>query len=249
MDINCDIGESYGYFSVGNDEKVFPYITSCNIACGFHGGDPIHIENTITNALKHKVQIGAHPSYPDLMGFGRRPMQLPLNELRAILKYQISALKGMTESLGGRLVYVKPHGALYNSITNNEEEGIATLEAIQAIDPQLAIMGLPGSKLEHLAHNRGITFVREGFIDRAYLPTGNLMPRNQNGAVVATVEDSVAQAISIIKEKKVKVQGGIIDLEVDSICIHGDNPLAPEILKDIQKAAERNNFNLAKFLV
>lgn len=127
IDINCDMGESYGRFKIGNDADIFPLISSCNIACGFHGGDPLHIEDTIKLALKHKVAIGAHPSYPDLAGFGRRQMHLEASELKALIKYQVAALKGMTESLGGRLTFVKPHGALYNSASDNIDEALLTL--------------------------------------------------------------------------------------------------------------------------
>ena len=121
IDLNCDLGESYGRFKIGNDKALFPYLTSCNIACGFHGGDPLHLERTIEQALAHQLRIGAHPAYPDLMGFGRRKMQIPLDELSALIKYQVAALKGMLESAGGHLAYVKPHGALYNSMVQNEK--------------------------------------------------------------------------------------------------------------------------------
>ena len=138
IDINCDMGESYGHFKVGNDDALFPYISSCNIACGFHGGDPFHIAQTIKKAIAHGVRIGAHPAYPDLAGFGRRKMQIPTIELTAIIKYQVAALKGMTESMGGRLAYVKPHGALYNTAANNVAESTTIIEAVQAIDDSLA---------------------------------------------------------------------------------------------------------------
>ena len=151
IDINCDLGESYGNDIVGNDRAIFPYITSCNIACGFHGGDPLTIENTIRQAIKYHVQIGAHPSYQDLEGFGRRPMQIPHEELKALIKYQIAALKGLVESLGSKVHYVKPHGALYNRMVQNADETKYVIEAIQKIDPNLQLMGLAGSHVGTIA--------------------------------------------------------------------------------------------------
>ena len=165
IDLNCDMGESFGNFKIGNDEAIFPFITSTNIACGFHGGDPFHIENTIKNALEHQVSIGAHPSYPDLQGFGRRKMILQKAELKAILKYQIGAIKSMTESLGGTLKYVKPHGALYNMAANDEAETIVIIESIQEIDSDLMLMGLAGSITEKVAKREKIPFVPEAFAE------------------------------------------------------------------------------------
>jgi len=146
IDLNCDMGESYGNYKIGNDDRIMPYITSCNVACGFHGGDPLQIERTIKNALKHNLQIGAHPSYPDLQGFGRRKMNVPPDELKAIIKYQIAAVKGIAESLGGKLTYVKPHGALYNSAADDKEIVASIVNAIKEIDEELAFLGLAGSK-------------------------------------------------------------------------------------------------------
>lgn len=249
IDINCDVGESYGNFKIGNDEALIPLISSCNIACGFHGGDPLHIEKTVNLALKNNVQIGAHPSFPDLMGFGRRYMKLPSDELKSIIKYQISALKGITESLGGSLSYVKPHGALYNSIANNKEEAIATIEAIQSIDPQLALMGLTGSILEEIASVKNIRFIKEGFADRRYLSDGTLMSRHKENSVIDTVEETVAQILSMIKERKVSANESSVTLEVDSICIHGDNPLAVEALEILRKSTQEHQFSIQKFIV
>lgn len=249
IDINCDVGESYGNFKIGNDEALLPLISSCNIGCGFHGGDPLHMQKTVQLAIKNNVQIGAHPSFHDLMGFGRRYMKLPLNELQAIISYQISALKGITESQGGSLSYVKPHGALYNSIANNKEEAIATIEAIQSIDPHLALMGLAGSALEEIARAKGIKFIREAFADRRYLSDGGLMPRSIENAVIDTVEESVSQILCITKEQKVNTSEGLISLVADSICIHGDNPLAVEILQTLRKMTDFDNISIQKFKI
>jgi len=239
IDINCDLGESYGHFIMGNDDAVFPHISSCNIACGFHGGDPLHIEKTIKKALKYNVQIGAHPSYPDLAGFGRRKISLSSEELKATVKYQISALKGMVESLGGELKYIKAHGALYNSIAHNEQEAEMFLSAVKEINPDLAILGLSGSPFQKITESYGFKFIREGFLDRQYQEDGRLMPRKEKGAVLNSTEDSVNQFISIAKEGVVKTSNGKqIPMKVDSLCIHGDNPLAENILKSIHQLDE-----------
>jgi UPF0271 protein len=236
MDINCDVGESYGHFKIGQDEALFPYINSCNIACGFHAGDPLTIQKTIEAALKHKLKIGAHPSYPDLVGFGRRKMTLSKEELIASILYQVGALKSMVESFGGRLNYVKPHGALYNTMAQNETEAFAVIEAIQLLDDNLALMGLANSPLEQWANQKGIRFIPEAFADRGYTINGQLMARNKEGALLIKPIDVLEQVTYIIKEKRVKTKEGFLSIDAQSICIHGDNPRALDILKCLQKA-------------
>lgn len=248
IDINCDMGESYGLYKLGNDELLFPFISSCSVACGFHGGDPFHIEKTIKNAIHHKVQIGAHPSYPDLQGFGRRPMSVPFAELKSIIKYQIAAVKGLTEANGGTMSYVKPHGALYNSVAVNTDEALIVMEAIQEIDPDLAIMGLAGSSFEQLAHQHNLTFISEGFADRRYLPSGQLMPRSMPNALIKDTITAMQQVKSMVFDKKVKTDDGMKSLSVDSICIHGDNPLALELVKAIHLAAQKDGFTIKSSL-
>ena len=234
IDINCDMGESYGHFKVGNDSAIFPYITSCNVACGFHGGDPLHIENTIKMALAHQVRVGAHPGYPDLAGFGRRNMQLPKAELKAIIKYQVAAIKGMTESLGGRLSYVKPHGALYNTASKNKKETETIIEAIQEIDPSLALMGLAGSLMETTAKAHKIPFIAEAFADRQYTADGLLQSRQIEGAVIHSPQKSAAQVLSIAAKQQVtSASQSIVPIHAQSVCIHGDNPQAVAILQAI----------------
>lgn len=234
IDINCDMGESFGNYTIGNDEKVFPYITSCNIACGFHGGDPLHIEKTIKGALAHGVQIGAHPSYPDLAGFGRRYMQIKADELKAIVKYQVAALKGMTESLGGQLAYVKPHGALYNTAAKQKTEALAIIEAVQAIDSSLILMGLAGSPIEALAREIGIPFVAEAFADRKYMSDGSLRSRTLDEAVIEDPKEATAQVLSIVLDQRVQTyEGSSLPLKAQSVCIHGDNRQVEALLQAI----------------
>lgn len=236
IDLNCDMGESYGRFQVGNDDALFPYLNSCNIACGFHGGDPLHLERTIDKALSHKLRIGAHPSYPDLMGFGRRKMHLPLEELKAIIKYQVAALKGMVESAGGKLAYVKPHGALYNSMVQNAAEAEAVVVAIQSIDEHLAIMGLAGSQVQAIVEQAGMTFIAEAFADRRYDQHGHLVARGTEGAVIQDAQLAAAQVIEIVQQGQVTtIEGLQLKLQADSFCIHGDNPAAVSILQVIHQ--------------
>ena len=178
IDINCDMGESYGRYQLGNDEKMMSYISSCNIACGFHGGDPLVMERTLQQAIEHGVQIGAHPSYPDRSGFGRRKMDVDKQELKAIIKYQIAAIQGMAQSLNAKVSYVKPHGALYNRAASDPIEAATILKAIHEIDPELILMGLAGSLVEAMAHEKGQPFIAEAFADRRYDKNGQLVARS-----------------------------------------------------------------------
>lgn len=247
IDLNCDMGESYGRYVIGNDELLFPYISSCNIACGFHAGDPSTIERTIKNAILHNVRIGAHPSYPDLAGFGRRKMNIPHSELKSIIKYQIAIIKELASSHRGKMSYVKPHGALYNSITTNLEEAKVVIGAILEIDEKLSLMGLAQSPLESLASEMGINFISEAFADRRYNDSGYLVSRQEPDSIIINPEKAVEQIISIIKQKSLTTKGGQhLELHANSICIHGDNPGAIEILKAIHIAFELHGILLIK---
>lgn len=248
IDINCDMGESYGNFKVGQDEAIFPWITSSNIACGFHGGDPLHIESTIRQAIAHGVQVGAHPGFPDLQGFGRRKMQIKPNELKAIVKYQIAALKGLTESLGSKLIYVKPHGALYNQAADNEAEAKAIVEAVKEIDEELILMGLAGSLMENMALSQKRPFVAEAFADRRYTDIGRLRSRALENAVIHDPQEAAQQVISIVKNQCVySYSGQEIPLKAQTICIHGDNHIALDILKAIDTALTENGIQKKGF--
>ncbi|MGI9544869.1 MAG: 5-oxoprolinase subunit PxpA [Cyclobacteriaceae bacterium] len=248
IDINCDLGESFGHFKVGQDEAVFPFITSCNIACGFHGGDPLHMEKTISRALKHNVRIGAHPSYPDLAGFGRRKMKLPAEELKAILKYQIAALIGMTESLGGKVAYVKPHGALYNTAADYESEAKAIVEAIAEMSHGLALLGMAGSKMESAAMDRRVPFFAEAFADRKYNEEGRLLSRSLPGSVIVNSKEAAKQVISLVLDREVHTLNDVsVSVKANSICVHGDNVHALAILKEIDKALAEHNISKKAF--
>lgn len=241
------MGESYGRFKIGNDEAIFPFISSSNIACGFHGGDPLHIEHTVNLAITNRVRIGAHPGYPDLAGFGRRYMQIQSNELRAIVKYQVAALKGIAESMGGTLAYVKPHGALYNRVADDMDAAQAVIQAIKEIDPKLYLMGLAGSPIQQLAKEKGIPFIAEAFADRKYEKNGRLRSRSLPNAVITDPFEAAEQVINILLHKKIKSHDGhALPLEAQSFCIHGDNPKALDILKAIHEALKENDIEWQK---
>ncbi len=248
IDINCDMGESYGNFSVGNDKAIFPHITSTNIACGMHAGDPYHIQKTIEMAIAQGVQIGAHPGYPDLQGFGRRVIPMSAEELSASIKFQVAALKGMVESAGGQLKYVKPHGALYNEMAINEKEASTVVKAIKSIGPNLMIMGLAGSHVKQIVEAEGMTFIAEAFADRRYEADGKLMSRAKENSVIHNAQDAVNQVLSVVKNGYTQtLNGEKVELQAQSFCIHGDNPHAVEILKAIKLGLEENGITQKAF--
>jgi len=248
IDINCDMGESFGNFQIGNDALLLPLVTSANIACGFHGGDPYHIEKTIDLALENGVAIGAHPSYPDLQGFGRRKMYLKKEELQSIIKYQVAALKSLVESKGGKLQHVKPHGALYNSISNDKEEATHVVEAVKSIAPNVFLMGLAGSHVAAVCEMHSMSFIAEAFIDRRYDAHGKLVSRNIEGSKIETPEATTKQVIDmVLKNETETIDGKRIPIKAQSFCIHGDNPKAFEILKHLNEALEKEGIQKKAF--
>ena len=248
IDLNCDMGESFGQYQIGNDAAIMPLISSCNIACGFHAGDPMVMDRTINLALEHKVQIGAHPGYPDLAGFGRRQMQIDPAELRHILKYQIGALKGMVESYGARLAYVKPHGALYNTAAQDEKVAMAVASAVSEIDDGLLLMGLAGSLVARTCEQMSIRFVAEAFADRRYRDNGSLCSRKTKGAVLDDPEEAAQQVLRMVIHEEVKTETGkIIPLQAQSFCIHGDNPAALDTLKSIHRILQDQGIIVSAF--
>jgi 5-oxoprolinase (ATP-hydrolysing) subunit A len=232
--INCDMAESFGNFSIGNDQAMMPLVDACSIACGFHGGDPIVIEKTIQLAIQHGVEIGAHPSYPDLQGFGRRAMLLDEKELLSMVKYQIAAVKGLTESAGIKLIHVKAHGALYNKAAVFEKEARCIVLAVKAIDPDLTIYAPFNSILEQVASDNGIKVFREAFADRRYNDDGTLTPRSVPGAIINNPEEALGQVLNLIENKVKTVSGAYIPMLSDTICVHGDHTNTLEILKLIR---------------
>jgi UPF0271 protein len=234
IDINCDLGEGFGIYKPVDDAALMKLISSCNIACGFHAGDPVLIRKTIDSALENQVKIGAHPSYPDLQGFGRRDMQLSEEELYTNVLYQVSALKGMVEALGGKMNHVKPHGALYNASARDEAISAPVYQAIFDVDPNLYVFGLPNSIHESVATKKGLKFIPEAFGDRRYLSTGALAPRSMDGAVINDLDNVSAQVVSIIRKGKVNtLDDQLFDIHAKTICIHSDTANSLDILKTL----------------
>lgn len=235
IDVNSDVGESFGAWTMGSDEALMPYITSASIACGWHGGDPQVMRRTVRLARTHGVRVGAHPGYPDLLGFGRRPMQLSPAEARDYLLYQIGALYAFAKAEGLRLQHVKPHGALYHVAANDRllSQGIA--EAIAEVDSALILVGPPGSALLSAGRAVGLRMAEEGFGDRAYNEDGSLVSRSAPGAIL-TDADVVADQVLLMVEGKVRaITGRMIPIAVDTVCLHGDTPGAPAIAKRLQE--------------
>ena len=224
IDLNSDLGESYGSWSMGNDEQILPIVSSANIACGFHAGDPKSILQTLKQAAQLKVSVGAHVSYPDLVGFGRRNMDVAYDELYADVLYQISALQGLAQVAGTSVRYVKPHGALYNTIATNLVQAKAVIDAILAYDSSLVLVALAGSPLIEFARKQGLRVVSEAFADRAYHRDGTLVSRRQEGAVLHDVEMIAERVLDMIKKKGViSIEGEFTPLKADTICLHGDS--------------------------
>ena len=235
VDINCDMGESFGAYVIGADADVLPHVTSANIACGFHGGDPTVMRQTVAAAAQHGVAIGAHPSLPDLMGFGRRAMQVTPDEVYDLLIYQIGALLGFTQAAGVRLAHVKPHGALYNMAAAQPALADAIARAVHAVDSRLVLFGLAGSHLLKAAERAGIPSASEAFADRNYLHDGALVPRSRPDAMVADVDEAVRRAVRMVKEGVVPdVEGEEIPIRADTICIHGDGPHAAPLARQLR---------------
>lgn len=241
VDLNSDLGESFGSYVIGNDEKILDHVTSVNIACGFHAGDPLVMERTVKLAIQKGVQIGAHPGYPDLMGFGRRNMNISLDEARAYTIYQIGALKTFVESHGGRLQHVKPHGALYNMAAKDYELSKALAQAVYDIDKDLIFMGLAGSEMIKAARDVGLRIANEVFADRAYNSDGTLVSRKLEGAVIHDTEICVVRVLDMIKKGIVKsIEGADVKIKADSICVHGDNIMALEFTKDLRERLSKH---------
>lgn len=236
IDTNCDLGESYGAFRVGNDAKIMPHITSANIACGFHAGDPVIMAKTVKLARKHAVAIGAHPSYPDLLGFGRREMQLTSEEVKNYTLYQISALQGFAKTAGVNLQHVKPHGALYNTAAKDEEVSKGIVEAVQELDGDLLIFAPPKSVLAEFALDAGLRVAYEFFADRTYNADGSLVSRKQPKAIIAEPQKVVERAIRIVREGTVLAANGeVVNLgEMHTICLHGDTPTAAKLVEALK---------------
>lgn len=238
IDINCDLGESFGNFKIGHDAEIMPFITSANIACGFHASDPVVMARTVKLATENKVAIGAHPGFPDLMGFGRRHMNLSNEEVKNIIIYQIGALEAFAKAAGTDLQHVKPHGALYNAAAKNEAYAKAIIEAINASNSRLILFALANSKMARAAAEAGLRVAHEVFADRAYNSDSNLVSRSVVGAVIEDAKAVSERAVKMVEEKEVTTADGqtIKFTEVHTICVHGDTLNAVGLAKAVKKA-------------
>jgi UPF0271 protein len=237
IDLNGDVGESFGAYEIGHDAALIPILTSVNIACGFHAGDPGVMRATVALAREHGTAAGAHPGFPDLVGFGRREMKATPREVEDLVAYQIGALAAIAAAQGVRLAHVKPHGALYNMAARDVDLADAIARAIAAVDPSLALFGLPGSQSLEAAQRHKVRAVSEAFADRAYRRDGSLVPRNEPGAVIDDEQIVVTRAVAIARERMVIAADGTrVALDVQTICVHGDTPGAAVLASRIRKA-------------
>ncbi len=237
VDLNSDLGESFGRYSLGLDNEVIPLVTSVNIACGMHAGDPCVMRRTVAAAAAAGTLIGAHPGYPDLQGFGRRDMALSPDEVYAFVLYQISALAGFCKAERVKLAHVKPHGQLYNRAAKDEALAQAIAAAVHDFDPSLVLVGLAGGKLIDAGRAAGLAVAQEFFADRNYMPDGTLVPRKRDDAVIADESFAVARVVRAVQDGRIEaVDGTIIEVAADTICIHGDNVHALEFAKKIRAA-------------
>lgn len=245
IDLNSDLGESYGPYTIGNDDEVLKYVTSVNVACGFHAGDPQVMEQTVLKALENNVAIGAHPGFPDLRGFGRRPMIISPEEAKAYVMYQIGALDAFVKAHGVKMQHVKPHGALYNMAAEDYKLARAIAEAVYAVDRDLILMGLGGSQLIKAGKDVGLRTANEVFADRRYTSEGTLVSRTEANAVIIDKEEAASQIIDIVQNGKIKsVDGTEIDIFADSICVHGDNQEAVELVKYLRETLSKSNISI-----
>ncbi|WP_459616774.1 LamB/YcsF family protein [Bordetella sp. 2513F-2] len=237
LDLNCDMGESYGAWKMGDDEAVLEYVSSANIACGFHGGDPSTMRKTVAAALARGVALGAHPGLPDLAGFGRRVMQISPQEAYDIVVYQVGALAGVAASQGARLHHVKAHGAFYNMAAQDAGLARAICQAVRDVDSDLVLYGLAGSRLVEAAEAVGLRAAHEVFADRTYQDDGSLTPRGRPDAMITDLQASVAQVLAMVRDGYVRATSGRqVGLRADTLCIHGDQPGAVAFAQGIRQA-------------
>jgi UPF0271 protein len=237
IDFNCDMGESFGAYKLGQDEEIITCITSANIACGFHAGDPNWMRRTVKLAEEHGVAVGAHPSFPDMAGFGRRNMAVAPDEAKNDIIYQIGALTAFTS--GKKLQHVKPHGAMYNIAARDEALARATCEAILEVDPDIILVALAGSQWVDIARDMGLRVAREAFADRAVNADGTLVPRSRPGSVIEDIDEVARRSIKMVAEGKVTaITGEEVALAADTLCLHGDTPNAIQLASSIRAALE-----------
>ena len=246
VDLNCDVGESFGAYRLGADEEVMRHVTSANVACGFHAGDPGTMRRTVAIAVKRGVALGAHPGFPDLAGFGRRRMELSATEVRDLVVYQVGALSAFAVAHGAQLTHVKPHGALYNMAAAQSDLAQAIAEAVYSVDQYLVLFGLAGSELVTAGRETGLNVAEEVFADRRYAADGSLVPRREPGAVIDDPDEVVKQALRMVVDGRVTaVNGSDITVNANTICIHGDTPGAATLALRLRMALESAGVRVA----
>lgn len=247
VDLNCDMGESFGAYKIGRDEEILDFVTSANIACGFHAGDPATMRKTVKLALEKKVGIGVHPGLQDLVGFGRRDTQISPQEAYDLVVYQIGSLYAFVKSEGGKIQHVKPHGALFNMAAKSARLSEAIAEAVYKVDPELVLFGLAGGELVKAGKKIGLLSASEVFSDRTYQADGSLTSRLEANALIKDHETAVNQVIRMVKEGKVhSLQGEDVSIKADTVCIHGDGENALDFAKYISIALKDAGITVAK---
>jgi len=249
IDLNCDMGESFGVYTLGMDDEAIRFVTSANVACGFHAGDARVMDRTVRMAKEQGVAVGAHPGYPDLAGFGRRRMECTPEEIRNYVIYQVGALQAFCRAHGVALQHVKPHGSLYNESVGNESLLRALVEAVARVDRNLFYLALGGVQaplVKRIAGEAGLRVALEAFPDRAYTPDGRLAPRTMPGAVIEDPEVAAQRALLMAKEGKiVATDGTVLEMEIHTLCVHGDNPAAVDLAKRIRAVIEAEGIRVA----
>lgn len=245
VDLNSDLGESFGRYTLGMDDKIIPLITSANVACGYHASDPVVMEKTITMAKEAGIRVGAHPGFPDLMGFGRRNMNVSPAEAKAYTLYQLGALDGFCRAAGVKLQHVKPHGAFYNMAAKDYKLSVAICEAIKSFDKDLIVLALSGGELAKAAKDMGLRTALEVFADRGYEEDGTLVDRRKAGAMITDEQEAIDRVIRMVKEKKVTaVTGRDIPIQADSVCVHGDGVKALAFVEKIRAALQKEEIQI-----
>lgn len=248
IDLNADLGESFGSWRLGDDEAMLDIVTSANVACGFHAGDPLTLQRTCALAASRGVRIGAQVSYRDLAGFGRRFLDCSVDELRADVLYQLGGLQAMCTAAGTALAYVKPHGALYNTVVHHEAHAQAVVSAITAFDPSLPLLGLPGAVVLDVARTAGLRTVAEAFVDRGYTAEGTLVPRGQPGDLIADHEAAAERALRMVTDGVVTaVDGSEVPLRPESLCTHGDSPGAVAMARRVRELLAASGVEVKAF--
>lgn len=246
IDLNADVGESLGAWRLGEDDELVPLVTSVNVACGYHAGDPVTMQRTVRLAARHGVALGAHPGYPDLLGFGRRSMALSADEVEAAVVYQVGALAGFAEAEGITLRHVKPHGALYTDAARDPAVAAAIARAVRRVSADLVLVGLAGSPGLDAARAAGLRVAAEAFADRGYEPDGSLRSRRLDGSLLDEPADAAAQAVSIARDGSVRaVDGSVVEVRADTLCVHGDLPGAAARARAVRAALEAAGVELA----